>query len=181
LPPGDDPLNPDTPDARLDAFLYMLRASECGQGAADDGAAYRMFYGGLFFDDLSDHPVLTGEKLPVPLPPQMCRDAGINPPCTSSAAGAYQIRVKTWRDVRQAGAWGPALPDFSSESQDEAARRLLIRSGALAYVMSGDFARAVQLAAPTWASLPGSTANQRPHTFDTVLAWYESALPSAAG
>lgn len=163
-----------TPDY-LGAFLYMIQAAETTPAAVASGDAYRMLYGGALFDDLSDHPGNLGWK-GVPLPERMCRAAGFGPGCVSTAAGAFQIIKPTWNRVRKAGGWGPYLPDFGPASQDEAGRRLLIECGALPLVERGDFDGALRRAAPVWASLPGSTAQQGPKTRAQVFAFYSSAL-----
>ena len=154
------------------AFQYMLRS--CEHRFPDDvvnDAAYSIFYGGSRFSDLSDHPVNTGEKAGVPLPPHMCVAAGYaSGVCVSTAAGAYQFTRPTWNGLRAAGAWGPRLPDFSKESQDEAAIRLLGQIGALPLIDAGDFEGAIVRASKRWASLPGSTAKQGGHSLDYALA-----------
>lgn len=160
------------------AFLYMIRSCEhlYPRDVVDTDAAYRTFYGGSRFSDMSDHPVATGEKKGVPLPPAMCRAAGFaGGVCVSTAAGAYQITLPTWREFRQAGAWGPRLPDFSAESQDEAARRILQRIGALRLIEAGDIEAAIKKASARWASLPGSTAQQHPKPLEFALARYNEA------
>lgn len=160
----------------LGAFLYMIGAAETTPQAMASGSAYHTFYGGSLFESLADHPVLTGEKVGVRLSDEMCRNAGFNPGCVSTAAGAFQITLPTWKDVRKAGIWGPYLRDFSRESQIEAARRILILCGALDYVTQGEFAVALNYASKRWASLPGSTAKQRPKAFEKVYAYYQQAL-----
>jgi lysozyme len=160
----------------LRAFLFMIRSAEHLRGDALSGAAYQTFYGGARFSNLNDHPVLTGERVGVPLSDSMCRNAGLGPGCVSTAAGAYQIIRPTWSRVRQAGAWGAYLPDFSPASQDEAARRLLIECGALPLIDAGDIVGAVKRAGRLWASLPGSSAKQNPKTIDQALALYSEGL-----
>lgn len=179
-----DPYNPggdfvaDTPaQARLGAFLYMIQCAEIGEEKTNQGLSYSTYYGGSLFSDFSDHPILTGEKVGVPLPAEWCRKAGFAPGCVTTAAGAYQITRTTWDEIRQAGAWGPRLPDFSPESQDEGARRVLILAGALPLVESGDFDGALRLAAKRWASLPGSTAGQGGSSYARVRGFYEDAMP----
>lgn len=142
------------PNKNVGAFLYMIRASEHFLGDADTGAAYQIYYGGTRFNDLSDHPAITGEKKGVPLAASVCINAGLAPGCVSTAAGAYQIIKSTWQDVRA------GLPDFSPASQDNAAIRLLSRSGALALVQTGDIDVALDKANNIWASLPGSPYGQ---------------------
>ena len=167
LEPIAQPLDP------LSAFLYMIRVAETG--SRDEGA-YSIYYGGSRFSSFADHPVATGEKKGVPLPDRFCRAAGLAPGCVSTAAGAYQFILPTWRAVRQAGAWGPALPDFGIDSQDEGARRLLLQSGALAVLLAGNVEGAIARASSIWASLPGSTAQQGGKTLDQALALYREGL-----
>ncbi len=160
----------------LRAFLWMIRNAEHNRANVLSSHDYATFYGGGRFFNFNDHPVITGEMTGVKLPNSMCRASGFAPGCVSTAAGAYQIIRPTWERVRAAGTWGPRLLDFSPASQDEAARRLLIETGAYDALLSGDFTSAVQLAAPTWASLPGSTAAQGGRNFDDVLAFFNEGL-----
>lgn len=162
-------------DSRLRAFLYMIRRAE-HSSTTPDAQTYHTFFGGSRFSDLSDHPVITGEKRGVPLSDEMCRNAGRGSGCVSTAAGAYQLIRPTWDRVRVAGAWGPRLPDFSPASQDEAARRLLMTSGALSRLESGDVEGAIQRAGREWASLPGSTAKQNPKSMQVALSYYQTGL-----
>lgn len=181
-PADPDYVDPDstgdvmTSDQYLRAFLHMIRVAETGVAAVNRGDAYHTFYGGTVFTDLTDHPVITGHMRGVRLSDQMCRDAGFGPGCVSTAAGAYQFIRPTWERLRAAKIWGPRLPDFSPESQDEAARRQLIELGALHYVERGEFDHALRLASKVWASLPGSTANQSPKSYAVVQGYYLDAL-----
>lgn len=160
----------------LNAFLFMIRNAEHLRRDAQSGAAYQTFYGGSRFANMNDHPVLTGEKKGVPLSDAMCKNAGLGPGCVSTAAGAYQIIRPTWSRVRQAGAWGGYLPDFSPASQDEAARRLLIECGALPLIEAGEIKNAIRRAGKLWASLPGSTAMQNPKSMDSALALFNEGM-----
>jgi len=165
-----------TPDDLMSAFLAMIRRAEVG--GWDDAARYRTFFGGARFDDLSDHPVATGEMRGVRLSDAMCRGAGFGPGCVSTAAGAY------WRRLRAAGGGGPGsprLPDFSPASQDEAARRLVRQIGADILLMQGRLTEAIQRAGGQWASLPGSRAGQPQRSMDTLVGWFSDALESIAG
>ena len=164
------------PSDYLGAFLYMLQCAEVGQRKVENGTSYQTFYGGSLFADMSDHPVITGEKVGVLLSAETCRRAGLGPGCVSTAAGGYQITRPTWDQVRAAGSWGGRLPDFGPESQDEAARRILILCGALPLVERGELTGALARASSRWASLPGSTAGQGGHSFITVAGWFNSAL-----
>jgi len=171
---GDDalPLN----DLSLAAFLFMIRNAEHTRENAINGNAYGIFYGGSFFTNFADHPVLTGEKVGVPLSDAMCANANMGPGCVSTAAGAYQINKPTWRTVRKAGAWGDRLPDFGPESQDEAARRILMLDGALPLIEQGDIIGAILKAGKSWASLPGSTAKQGGKTIQQAQNFYSEGL-----
>jgi len=167
------------PDSNLRAFLYMIRASE-HRFPADvvNDACYSIFYGGARFTDMSNHPVLTGEMRGVPLSAEMCRNAGFaDGICVSTAAGAYQINVPTWKEIRSYD--GPMLPDFSMESQDEAARRILKKTGALDFINEGVITRAVNLASRRWASLPGATSKQSPKTVQFAMARFNEGLTVA--
>lgn len=169
------------PAANLAAFLYLIRSSEhlFPRDVVGD-AAYQIFYGGSRFESLADHPTITGEKRGVPLPPQVCRNAGIaSGICVSTAAGAYQINRPTWDEFRKAGRWGERLPDFSPASQDEAARRILWRVGALPLIEAGDIEGAIVRASPRWASLPFSTSGQRKHSLEFAAARFNEAAQSA--
>jgi lysozyme len=172
--PDTDPI--ETSADRLGAFLYMIGAAEVSPSAMQSGLAYQTFYGGSRFYNLTDHPTATGEKKGIRLPDEWCRRAGFGPGCVSTAAGAYQITLTTWRDVRKAGSWGPYLADFSPASQNEAARRILILCGAWPLIETGDFEGALARASTRWASLPGSTAGQGVKTFADVYAYYSGAL-----
>lgn len=164
----------ETEALNLRAFLYALRKSEHLGADVASGADYRTFYGGSQFSDLSDHPVNTGEKQGVPLPPEWCRRLGYaGGKCVSTAAGAYQFTRPTWDELRNRGEW---LPDFSPESQDEAARRLLAKDGALPHVLSGNLDSALRIASRRWASLPGSTAGQHTRSIEFVAQAFNEGL-----
>jgi muramidase (phage lysozyme) len=111
---------------RVRAFLDTIAYAE--------GADYNVQFGGGRFNDLSRHP------------DQVIRRNGY----ASSAAGRYQFLSDTWEEVAAAD----GLTDFSPESQDRGAVRLLRRRGALDDVLSGNFDQAVFDSAPEWASLP---------------------------
>lgn len=164
-----------TPESNLSAFLYMIRSTEhvYPRDVVND-ACYQIFYGGSYFENLIDHPVITGEKVGVPLPAAMCRAAGYaSGKCVSTAAGAYQIIKPTWNSIRENH---PRLPDFSKASQDEAARRLLEKCGALALIYSGDIQGAIRKASSLWASLPGSSAQQNPKSMTFALSRYNEGI-----
>lgn len=161
-------------DPRVRAFLHTIQRAEHLAADVADGSAYRRGYGRKLFTSYDDHPILTGELLKAQLPPEMCRAAGFaSGVCYSTAAGAYQAIVPTWNEIR---AEEPRLPDFSPDSQDRFAVRLLRRTGALAALLRDDVDTALRLASPKWASLPYSTAQQNPRSLAHVLSVYESYL-----
>ena len=156
LLPTDDPAEV---SRRVAAFLYMIRACEhvYPRDVVND-AAYGIFYGGARFYDFTDHPVITGELRPVKLSDAVCAASGLGPGCVSSAAGAYQFIRPTWTQLRDRY----SLPDFSPASQDAAAAALLDELRVTDLLRDGDITGAVALASRTWASLPGSKAQQGP-------------------
>lgn len=186
----DVPVETNSGEERLRAFLYVLRASEhlFPRDVIGD-ASYNTYFGGTTFLDMSDHPVNTGEKTGVPLPAATCRNAGLKAGCVSTAAGAYQFTRPTWnglsgRDSRGQPASNPKwgyLPDFSKESQDQAAIRLLQEIGALPAILAGDLDTALKLAGKKWASLPGAVAKQSQRSPAFVLARYNEALTNSMG
>jgi len=163
--------------ARVNAFLYMIRACE---HVFPTDTAYTTFYGGSQFQDMSDHPVITGEKVGVRLTPEMCRNAGITSGvCVSTAAGAYQFTRPTWEGLRKASKYGERLVDFSPMNQDSAAVRLLMEIGAYPLIVAGDFTGALYAAGKRWASLPGAIGKQGQKSNDYVLARYNEGLQIA--
>jgi len=148
------------------AFLWMIRACEhrYPRDVVND-ACYNMFYGGKIFQDLADHPVVTGELAPVPLPDRLCLAAGLTPPCYSTAAGAYQFIRPTWTRLRNK----LGLDDFSEQNQDKAALELLKETGIVDLIQAGEIEAAIRKASNIWASLPGSTAQQNPKAMGYAL------------
>jgi lysozyme len=150
----------------INAFLYMIRSCEHrfpSDVVNDD--CYEIFYGGTRFADLSDHPVITGELAPVPLPEAMCRAAGLKSPCYSTAAGAYQFIRPTWQRLRNK----LGLDDFSFASQDQAALELLRETGVVDLIEEGEIENAIRKASKIWASLPGNTYQQNPKAMTFAL------------
>jgi lysozyme len=171
---GDAVFKSGTPEQNVTAFLYMIQSSEHSYPQnVNNGMAYSTFYGGSRFYDFTDHPVNTGEKKGVRLSDAQCRASGFGPGCVSTAAGAYQFIKPTWDRIR---AISPRLPDFTPASQDEAAVRLLDSIGALGLIQSGDIAAAVAKSSKTWASLPGSKAQQNPRQMAFVIDRFNEGL-----
>ena len=149
------------------AFLHMIQSSEhVYPRDVENQAAYSTFYGGSTFSNFADHPVNTREKVGVKLTDAQCRASGFKPGCVSTAAGAYQFIKSTWDRIRSIS---PRLPDFSPASQDTAAVRLLNQLGALTLIEVGDIEGAVAKASKTWASLPGSPAQQNPRQMAFII------------
>lgn len=171
---GDPIFRGGSPEQNVTAFLYMLQSTEhVYPQQINSNAIYSTFYGGSRFTDFSDHPVNTGEKVGVRLSDARCKASGFKPGCVSTAAGAYQFIKPTWDRIR---AISPRLPDFSPASQDAAAVRLLDQIGALALIESGDIAAAVAKSSKTWASLPGSKAQQNPRQMAFVIDRFNEAV-----
>lgn len=120
----------------VQAFLQLIRTGEGTLGES----GYSIIFGGKHFYGFDDHP-------------------GIYVPfgnTTSSAAGAYQILERTWREMQSKY----DLSDFSPRSQDIAAVGLIKRRGALLDVLEGRFNTAIQKCNKEWASLPLSPYGQ---------------------
>jgi lysozyme len=150
----------------INAFLYMIRSCEhrFPRDVVNDDC-YEIFYGGTRFADLSDHPVITGELAPVPLPEAMCRAAGLKSPCYSTAAGAYQFIRPTWQRLRNK----LGLDDFGFASQDQAALELLRETGVIDLIEEGEIENAIRMASKIWASLPGNAYQQNPKAMTFAL------------
>lgn len=172
---GNEIIMSDDLQAMLAAFIHMIVACEHKAADVANGNAYYVFFGGTYFTDLSDHPVLTGERKGVPLSHDVCVAAGFaDGICVSTAAGALQFTVPTWNEIREYD--GPRLPDFSVQSQNEAGRRLLKKIGALDLLFAGDVEGAIRRASQRWASLPGSNAKQNPKPMNVALAHYNEGF-----
>lgn len=157
----------DSSSLNCSAFLAALRV---GEGTAiPDG--YRVCYGGSLFHSFDDHPALTGEFHGVVLPDRYCDAAGVPRGSRSTAAGAYQINLPTWKPLKVR----LALPDFSPASQDAAAEELLRELGALSLISGGLIQAALTRACRRWASLPGSPADQPQRSLADFLQDYQRA------
>ena len=137
------------------AFLAVIRAGEGTSGP--DG--YRTLVGGGTFNSFEDHPDIAVRI--------KTKEGYI----TSTAAGAYQIIIRTWEEIESA----IDLPDFSPDSQDQAAIWLIGQCGALADAQNGLLASAVEKCNRTWASLPGSPYGQPTRTLAQAQAVFEQA------
>ena len=136
-------------DLNVRAFLAAICLGEGTKGP--DG--YRTLYGGGKFDSFADHPR------------QYITAGGY----TSTAAGKYQILLKTWLGlVKQYG-----FDDFSPTNQDLACIALIHGRGALNDIRAGRIEEAVQKCNKEWASLPGSPYGQPVVTMAKFLAEYQ--------
>lgn len=116
--------------------------------AGTESPGYDVLYGGGKFSGYGDHP----RQL-------VSIQSGPNAGLKSSAAGRYQFLQDTWDEAQQA----LGLPDFSPESQDEAAWWLAQRDYAAqtGRNLQSDLADSTALGgiaqalAGTWTSLPG--------------------------
>lgn len=124
------------------AFGRVVRQGESSQ----EEIAYRMRFPGKLFEGFDQHPQIME---PIPWKPGE----------QSSAAGAYQITWTTHRGLMRKYSLGPG---FSPAEQDLLFVCLLDDCGALPYVLSGQFERAIHecVKGPViWTSLPGGTEN----------------------
>lgn len=102
--------------------------------------------------DYSDHP-FDGGREPIVL--RIDRETG-KPTLKSDASGRYQIMLATWRSYHPR----LGLADFSPESQDRLACRLIRERGAIPLLAASDIAGAIHACANIWASFPGNDYNQ---------------------
>jgi muramidase (phage lysozyme) len=174
-PVMEQPTDPAAMDALANrrAFLAMLRYAE---GTADANG-YRAMYGHTsarprLLSSFADHPVATGEWTGERLTDAQCRGAGFGPGCITTAAGAYQMTLPTWRRMKQA----LSLADFGPPAQDQAALWLIREAGALTDVDAGRFDTAVEKVRRVWASLPGAGyAGQPERSISAVRSVYAGA------
>lgn len=163
-----------TEDQNVKAFLTLIAWAE---GTEREPDPYRVCYSYRHtIRDLSEHPAVVrpdgsrewaGERLS----DAMCRGAGLNPGCVSTAAGRYQMIRATWLGAKRA----LRLPDFGPASQDAAAVYLIESRRALEAVRDGRIVEAIRLCRQEWASLPGNSAGQPQRRTDELLAQFERA------
>jgi len=136
------------------AFLELIAFAE---GTSREKDPYRVCYGYRHvIQDLANHPTITGEWAGEKLSDEMCRKAGFNPGCKSTAAGKYQIIRPTWMGLKKK----LFLKDFGPVSQDRACLELLRSADALDDIHAGKLPEAVRKARSVWASLPGAGYGQ---------------------
>lgn len=150
------------------AFLKMIRFAE---GTAGENG-YRVVYSyEKVLQNLSDHPHTTGEWKGKVLSDTYCKNAGLGPGCKSTAAGAYQITITTWRNLKKT----LSLPDFSPNSQDLAAIELIREKGALKDIESGKIEAAIYKVRKIWASIPGNSYGQPNKKLSDLLTVFRTS------
>lgn len=120
------------------------------------------------FTSYADHPFGAGR------PPKMVRT---NPMLLSTASGRYQILVRYFEAYKAT----LNLPDFSPLSQDRVAIQMLRERKALAAIVAGDIMSAISAASNIWASFPGNSYGQNPHTMDALMAHWQKLKPAPGG
>lgn len=146
----------DTEAFNVRAFLDMIAFAEGTAGPR----GYQTMFGYRYFDSFADHP---RQYFPF--------TDGAGRTLKSSAAGRYQIIVKTWDALREK----LGLVDFSPDSQDAACIELIRERGALNDVKAGRIAQAIAKCAPTWASLPGAGYAQPERKLTDLYAAFDRA------
>lgn len=145
----------DATNKNVQAFLALIKKFE------SKGGDYSIIYGGTHFTDFASHP-----NVRIPF-----FDKRTNSTNYSTAAGAYQITVGTWRMINAT----MHLSDFSPKSQDLAAIWLLNYCGAMPLILKGDITGALQKASTQWASLPYTTSLQNHVSLDSAVAAYKAS------
>ncbi len=143
----------------ISAFLTMIAWSELGQSlidASDNG--YNVIVGSRpgrirLFHDYSDHPGTLVK---------------INDKISSTAAGRYQILKRYFDHYKKL----MHLPDFSPDSQDKIAIRMITEQGALDDILNGHIEDAIAKVSNIWASFPGAGYGQHEQTSADLLAIY---------
>lgn len=141
------------------AFLDMIAACE----GTDSDYGYRALFGftpanGRVFDNgYATHP-----NIRVPY----TNLDGVQ--TYSTAAGRYQIIHMTYLDLQAK----LGTVDFSPETQDAMALRLISDAGALGDVDAGNLQSAIDKTAGIWASLPASHYPQPRRTYEFAEAAY---------
>jgi muramidase (phage lysozyme) len=141
--------------AELRTILDVLSFAEGTYAYGDDG--YRLIYGGSLFENFDDHP-----RIVVCLPYR-------GKPLCATAAGRYQILQRTFDRL--------GLPDFSPQSQDIAAIKLLAENGIMELLkQSHNFEDIVTRLNKTWATLPGAPYGQPTKAFSVLKNFYLERL-----
>ena len=141
----------DLADPKVQALVDLIENRETG-------GHFNMIVGGTKFTDFSRHPNVFVKKY------------------NSTAAGAYQFNVGTWKDVSSA----LGLTDFTPQSQRYGAVYLLRRLGAIQKLQSGDVEGAILAAGKRWDSLPkdvnGKSLSGAKHPLKPIVDAYRASL-----
>lgn len=86
---------------------------------------------------------------------------------SSTAAGRYQILKGTAKMLK--------MKDFTPESQDLAAIKLIKNAKAYDDVIAGNWEKAIEKTNKVWASLPGSPYGQPTHKMSDALNFLKTA------
>lgn len=132
---------PDLDNANVWAFLRVIRQGETDQ----TDRAYRMMFGGSLFAIPPDVPKWDHPRM-------LHTFDGLS----STAAGAYQILMRTWDNL--VGQY--EFPDFSPTSQDLAAIALIYGRDAIQDIRQGNVSEGIRKCCQEWASLPYSPYGQ---------------------
>jgi muramidase (phage lysozyme) len=100
----------------------------------------------------------------------------IAPALYSSAAGRYQLLYRYWQAYcRQLN-----LTGFYPMVQDEIAVQQIKEQKALDLIQSGDIEGAIHACSNIWASMPGNSYGQNPHSMDILTQeWVNLQGPDA--
>ena len=144
-------------EKNLAAFLSVIRYIEADAVARSLGVpSYNVIAGGDAFTDYSEHPFI--------LNPSRRRPLG------TTASGAYQQVVGTWKMARDA----LGLTDFSPASQDAAAVWILQtkRPRSYSHVLAGNFTQAARELVNEWEAFKKMLAGAYPITMEMAANHY---------
>jgi muramidase (phage lysozyme) len=160
VPPPEDAMHP---------LLQLIRRYESDN-------RYNVVFGGGLFSDLSIHPFATraadgrdGEYTRRGIAPARIA-VGTNRGRTSTAAGAYQFIVGTWRRLARAH----GIQGFDQAAQDALALAYLRERGALRLYAAGDLEGSIRAAARAWTSLPSSSTGESRLNMAAAVDFLES-------
>jgi muramidase (phage lysozyme) len=147
----------------IQPFLDLIKWSEGTSTSPHTiNHGYDIIVGGSTFTNYADHP-----RISVWLP---------NQKIYSTAAGAYQILAKYFDAYKKI----LSLPDFTPNSQDQIALRLIRECQAWGDVMAENIESAITKCSSRWASFPGAGYGQHEWTMEQLVAQYNT-LKNATG
>lgn len=151
-------------DAKVKSFLDLIAWSEgTSTHPLTKNQGYDVIVTGIdgpaVFTDYSRHPFEFGGAVTVKQTPLLM----------SSAAGRYQLLARYWRVYKaQLG-----LQDYGPASQDAVAVQQIKERKALPMIEAGDVAGAIEACSNIWASFPGNSYGQSPHTLEALLEQHQ--------